>query len=157
MNQGVSARRNGDNKHFWLLQLSESRNFAHQRYEMKKIAIFLLSSATLFACSSRSHADIDTSVPQVQEGNTAFSTPQPATADSTNTLSEAPAEAYQAANLNPPHGQPGHDCSIAVGAPLNAKTSAPAPAAAPLPTTKLNPPHGQPGHRCEIPVGQPLP
>jgi hypothetical protein len=71
-----------------------------------------------------------------------------------------------AAGTNPPHGQPGHDCSIAVGAPLTKKnaaatqvTSTPvAPAAAPAPATGpgLNPAHGQPGHDCSIAVGAPL-
>lgn len=73
--------------------------------------------------------------------------------------------------INPPHGQPGHDCAVAVGSPLNSKSN---PSAAPtvspvvntptqiLPVTNansnvaLNPPHGQPGHDCAIPVGQPL-
>lgn len=69
---------------------------------------------------------------------------------------------------NPAHGQPFHDCSIPVGAPLNAKnTTAPAsqaPVAAPVPQqvpagnkeVKLNPPHGQPGHDCKVSVGAPL-
>lgn len=69
---------------------------------------------------------------------------------------------------NPAHGQPFHDCSIPVGAPLNAKnTTVPAvqaPVAAPAqqqaPATdkevKLNPPHGQPGHDCKVSVGAPL-
>ena len=74
--------------------------------------------------------------------------------------------------LNPAHGQPGHDCSIAVGAPLN-KTAATAtqtlsqtvstPSITSSPAVnsntakgKLNPAHGQPGHRCDIAVGQPL-
>ncbi|MCL9806437.1 hypothetical protein NAT51_12945 [Flavobacterium amniphilum] len=76
--------------------------------------------------------------------------------------------------LNPAHGQPGHRCDIAVGAPLNSKP-APAPApgnktittqniqaapqivSAPVKTAKgMNPPHGQPGHRCDIAVGEPL-
>ncbi|HNP68954.1 MAG TPA: hypothetical protein PKH16_13690 [Aequorivita sp.] len=67
--------------------------------------------------------------------------------------------------VNPPHGQPGHDCAIPVGAPLNGgsgSTNA-------TPTTNkanavpasisgkgVNPPHGQPGHRCDIKVGDPL-
>ncbi|WP_316635133.1 hypothetical protein [uncultured Flavobacterium sp.] len=81
--------------------------------------------------------------------------------------------------LNPAHGQPGHRCDIAVGAPLN---SAPAQqgqttvqptqtvqvnpgqqnvvtttTAAPVKVAKgMNPSHGQPGHRCDIPVGVPL-
>ncbi|RZK58557.1 MAG: hypothetical protein EOO91_07995 [Pedobacter sp.] len=87
--------------------------------------------------------------------------------------------------LNPAHGQPGHRCDIAVGAPLNspaAKPTAPtvqpttitAPIANPQPTAtvtttpvsqtatvnakgeKLNPAHGQPNHRCDIAVGAPL-
>jgi hypothetical protein len=78
--------------------------------------------------------------------------------------------------LNPPHGQPGHRCDIAVGAPLDSKPNAaaapPQPAApvvvqqpkpvvvnqpAPAKTAPgMNPPHGQPGHRCDIAVGAPL-
>jgi hypothetical protein len=79
--------------------------------------------------------------------------------------------------VNPAHGQPGHRCDIAVGAPLPASNApilntAPANAAVvntpttPTATTQpqpvaavgkgLNPAHGQPGHRCDIPVGQPL-
>lgn len=79
---------------------------------------------------------------------------------------------------NPAHGQPYHDCAIAVGAPLNAKNNVPAPATpAPAPVTatpvnapavtapsvpanqkevRLNPAHGQPGHSCAIAVGAPL-
>ena len=67
--------------------------------------------------------------------------------------------------VNPAHGQPGHRCDIAVGAPLNntASTTAQAPAAAqtapavmPSAGGTLNPAHGQPGHRCDIAVGAPL-
>jgi hypothetical protein len=76
---------------------------------------------------------------------------------------------------NPAHGQPGHRCDIAVGAPLN---SAPTNATAPTTTITnskptpaqavttpsanivtppgMNPPHGQPGHDCSIAVGAPL-
>ncbi|MGV3503868.1 MAG: hypothetical protein ACO1O1_09170 [Adhaeribacter sp.] len=78
-----------------------------------------------------------------------------------------------ATGLNPAHGQPGHDCAVPVGAPLNTKgksapspvTSTPvataAPAAAPSPAPAAtapgtNPPHGQPGHDCAIAVGAPL-
>lgn len=79
---------------------------------------------------------------------------------------------------NPAHGQPYHDCALAVGAPLNAKNNTPAPAATgPAPVTvapanapavtapsvpanqkevRLNPAHGQPGHSCAIAVGAPL-
>ncbi|AFD06420.1 hypothetical protein [Solitalea canadensis] len=76
--------------------------------------------------------------------------------------------------MNPPHGQPGHRCDIAVGAPLNSAsaktqvttTTAAAPKAQPVAATTelqknsdgvpLNPAHGQPGHRCDIAVGAPL-
>jgi len=88
------------------------------------------------------------------------------------------AKAMPSAGLNPAHGQPGHRCDIAVGAPLNSApttatqpqaqmtpatqpvtVSAPAttaPSAPADPNAKVNPPHGQPGHDCAIPVGAPL-
>jgi hypothetical protein len=80
--------------------------------------------------------------------------------------------------LNPAHGQPGHRCDIAVGAPLNSAPAQGQPVqqtqtvqvnpnqknmvttttvAAPVKMGKgMNPSHGQPGHRCDIPVGAPL-
>ena len=79
--------------------------------------------------------------------------------------------------LNPQHGQPGHRCDIAVGAPLNAPATSIQPTVsattAPVTTTTnidtkkvlpegnssgtaLNPKHGVPGHRCDIAVGAPL-
>lgn len=72
-----------------------------------------------------------------------------------------------APGMNPPHGQPGHRCDIAVGQPLSSK-SAPAPAPAPQPTPapqavanvgpkpKINPAHGEPWHDCGKPVGEAL-
>lgn len=83
--------------------------------------------------------------------------------------------------LNPAHGQPGHRCDVAVGAPLpdgpaqNAKAALPASPAinptvqttptlqtTPVVTTTavapgINPAHGQPGHRCDVAVGAPIP
>jgi hypothetical protein len=66
--------------------------------------------------------------------------------------------------LNPKHGEPGHRCDIAIGAPLDSKptqvvTAQPAVVkqAVAIKTGKgLNPPHGQPNHRCDIAVGAPL-
>jgi len=79
--------------------------------------------------------------------------------------------------INPAHGQPGHRCDIAVGAPLNSappqqgqvtaqagqtvQVSQPqvvtTTTTTPVKVAKgMNPPHGQPGHRCDIPVGAPL-
>jgi hypothetical protein len=75
-----------------------------------------------------------------------------------------------APGMNPQHGQPGHRCDIAVGAPLNspvknntsttpnASTNSSAIKNAAVTTTApgMNPQHGQPGHRCDIAVGSPL-
>jgi len=57
-----------------------------------------------------------------------------------------------AAGVNPPHGQPGHRCDIAVGAPLGGNSMLGNDT-----SVNLNPPHGQAGHRCDIAVGAPLP
>lgn len=66
------------------------------------------------------------------------------------------------AGVNPPHGQPGHRCDIAVGAPLPGSAAAPAAPQNTSPrkagtSAAVNPPHGQPGHDCAVPVGAPLP
>ncbi|MES1217537.1 MAG: hypothetical protein ABUT20_18655 [Bacteroidota bacterium] len=90
----------------------------------------------------------------------------------------APANATTtvASGLNPKHGEPGHRCDIAVGAPLSTPVKANAAPAIttsnvstnnklqynPLSNTAIavapgmNPKHGQPGHRCDIAVGAPL-
>jgi len=46
--------------------------------------------------------------------------PSPAPASSPTTISAAPSSApvKTAPGMNPPHGEPGHDCAVAVGAPL---------------------------------------
>lgn len=79
-----------------------------------------------------------------------------------------------APGMNPPHGEPGHRCDIAVGQPLNSKPGAPpaaqnmpvqAPQPAPVsqpavantgPKPKLNPAHGEPWHDCAKQVGAAL-
>ena len=74
--------------------------------------------------------------------------------------------------FNPEHGQPGHRCDLAVGAPLNQTPSTAKPqsqqivsqptqakvatAAVKTSAKNLNPAHGQPNHRCDIAVGAPL-
>ena len=92
----------------------------------------------------------------------------------------APLIATGSGKVNPAHGQPGHRCDIAVGAPLPAAASAPVLNTKPVSTPVINPPapattvvqpqpqpaatvasginpaHGQPGHRCDIPVGESL-
>jgi hypothetical protein len=101
-----------------------------------------------------------------------INTTQPAAAVPSITLPQQSVSAATA-KLNPKHGEPGHRCDIAVGAPLNSAPATTAPAinvgsaAAATPvvtapqlksvgTPKLNPKHGDPGHRCDIAVGAPL-
>ena len=99
----------------------------------------------------------------------------------TNNAATTPVTAV-APGMNPQHGQPGHRCDIAVGAPLNSapakntNTITPLNTSNTVSTAKTNPPllpvtstasntvtapgmnpqHGQPGHRCDIAVGAPL-
>jgi hypothetical protein len=40
-------------------------------------------------------------------------------------MTEVPNKTKTAPGMNPPHGEPGHRCDIAVGAPLNSKPAAP--------------------------------
>lgn len=117
-----------------------------------------------------------------QESSTAIRTTETANPNKTATTTSVqqtitqPNTATQntTAGLNPAHGQPGHRCDIAVGAPLNSKAGTQPTqvnpsgqpiqiqnqaiaTTQPVKTAKgMNPPHGQPGHRCDIPVGAPL-
>jgi hypothetical protein len=120
--------------------------------------------------------------PGATQQATQSTTPVQATNGSNTTVNPIPVQS-SAAGLNPAHGQPGHRCDIAVGAPLDSKPSTPTTttttannAATPSSTPTiistnanspvqatpqksaagLNPAHGQPGHRCDIAVGAPL-
>ncbi len=113
---------------------------------------------------------------QNQVQNLPATTTPPSTTMSTNpaaittTASPVTTTASVAPGMNPAHGQPGHRCDIAVGAPLNSPagksatspvTSNPAVTSTITPTAVktapgMNPAHGQPGHRCDIAVGAPL-
>jgi hypothetical protein len=113
-------------------------------------------------------AERDNTLPAVQPNTVvAFPVDSPKITNTNIEQQAIPAQPVATAALNPEHGQPGHRCDIAVGAPLNSpaanQQAAPVPAAPvlSLPTNSsgsvtLNPPHGQPGHDCAIPVGQPL-
>lgn len=131
-----------------------------------KLLPALLFVSILAACSNG-----------MEEGS---STTPATTAPATNTTTTQPiqqtAPATTQAGMNPAHGQPGHRCDIAVGAPLSSpagtgqsatpppqqtliKPTPPPPAVMPASTTTqagMNPAHGQPGHRCDIAVGAPL-
>ncbi len=163
----------------------------------KNILIIILSSSFLFACSSKSSSirDIAFDSSLINKNSLNARTPvQTQTIVNDNfasniqnplTAVKLPAASIPvtsgpvtstAPGMNPPHGQPGHLCEIAVGAPLSsaAKTpvstgqisktvsTTPANTATAASTNKvitapgMNPPHGEPGHRCEIAVGAPL-
>ncbi|HET6244501.1 MAG: hypothetical protein H0V01_11120 [Bacteroidetes bacterium] len=95
-----------------------------------------------------------------------------------NNIDVLPVEAhnvneFNTGALNPVHGEPGHRCEIAVGAPLDsdpgqaAITTISQPDLSTTPTFSqpvekviaangTNPAHGEPGHDCAIAVGAPL-
>jgi len=126
----------------------------------------LFSSLIVAACGDRSVGNARVSAPAPV---TPVATPPKSTTPSLSPIANPPQAATTTvaatANLNPAHGQPGHRCDIAVGAPLPATNAAPnvqpvlPPATNAAPATVaagLNPAHGQPNHRCDIPVGAPL-
>ncbi|KNB62353.1 hypothetical protein [Chryseobacterium sp. Hurlbut01] len=119
---------------------------------------------------------------------TVNNTPQPSLLNQAGIPTASPnsPSVATAPGMNPPHGQPGHQCDIPVGQPLS-NSPANQPTATKNVTVNgnnpiqidpnsvspgkimidqngkqvktapgMNPPHGQPGHRCDIPVGQPL-
>lgn len=114
---------------------------------MKKIIAPFIISFSFFACAP-SAPDTDDSLPQVVKENIV---------DTLNVIE--PTTPSKEVALNPPHGQPGHDCNIEVGAPLiNSPTSQPVMRMMPQPSNqRINPPHGEPGHDCNVQVGSPLP
>lgn len=107
-------------------------------------------------------------------GDTSLGNPMSVPPTVAGTPQQMPASSTPAlAGMNPAHGQPGHRCDIAVGAPLNSAPSTPAATTTSstiTPTTitptanktktvtapGMNPPHGEPGHRCDIAVGASL-
>jgi hypothetical protein len=145
----------------------------------------IVMAVTLSACSQEKGAK-DATTEQAESDamliNTSPAMPgavsaQPATvissqAGKVQTATKGSSQAAKTvAAINPPHGQPGHDCAVAVGAPLNSSasnqtvstpqppTTSPAQSSTPAAngSTRINPPHGQPGHDCDVAVGAPLP
>ena len=135
---------------------------------------FLLAGCGDDASEKASESDTNGTV-EVQEQSSTTEAQETAPVNSEPTQAETAAPAAQGeVALNPPHGQPGHDCAIPVGAPLDGSggqnTQAaqptfnpPAPQQQPIMqvgsegSARLNPPHGQPGHDCDVAVGAPLP
>lgn len=159
---------------------------------MKKIFTLLtINSILLFSCSNPESSKEATTTDSINAEMPAAAVQPSASADSTvGTAGAAMPVQPQAtvaaapAGMNPAHGQPGHRCDIAVGAPLNSpagaqpaattqaatsisttpqvapvvqSTSGAMPADAKVATAPgMNPPHGEPGHDCAIKVGEPL-
>lgn len=157
---------------------------------MKKIAFSILLAGLMVSSCNNSDSSADTSVAfdsslaksaspaavtapvTVPDSAAAIQNMGQVSAPVVNTA--VPAGNATGAGLNPAHGQPGHRCDIAVGAPLNSAPSKTTtsvnttPSATPVsiqpsvaaPAAKtapgMNPAHGQPGHRCDIAVGAPL-
>ena len=138
---------------------------------MKHLFPVYLFLIILVSCESNSDNKEQIVAPSVLP-TTTTNPISPAGNDSSAILKNDPSIA-----LNPQHGQPGHRCEIAVGAPLNTPvtsnniqpTITPTPTVTPSntdakkvtpkstpATAGLNPQHGEPGHRCDIAVGAPL-
>lgn len=133
---------------------------------MKHLFTLTVYSSLIFllSCNDQTDNKDQTATPSVLPESTSSITP------------ENKDSSISGLTLNPQHGQPGHRCEIAVGAPLNApaasnsaqSTVAPNPVIVPsnvpqvvpktnaATTATLNPKHGEPGHRCDIAVGAPL-
>ncbi len=167
---------------------------------MKKVLLFITAySCFIIGCGNTNHSPGNDTTPSAgpsSEPNigevvapSPMETPatiQSAADSAVTTISPQQQVVSTAKGMNPAHGQPGHRCDIAVGAPLNspAGVNATAPAtmsATPAPTVStpvgtptpspatsskstsssatppgINPPHGEPGHDCAIAVGAPL-
>lgn len=156
-----------------------------------KIILAALSIVVFSACNSDSNNEENINTPMTEQqapsevlenNNPTTTTLEVGPAAPTNAIEEAankPAATNSSPSktaLNPEHGQPGHRCDLAVGAPLSSAPATPqnAPQIAPQPmnitpvtaptiaeqpvdgNVKLNPAHGVPGHRCDIQVGAPL-
>jgi len=144
------------------------------------LSLLLISSAFLTSCKKELEPqDNSDAVASTTAAVTPTAQPQTQTAQQPQPQTALNSVATSGAGMNPAHGQPGHRCDIAVGAPLSsAPTQNPgtAPTVQTAPqsvskTTTINPPqvakpvavakgmnpsHGQPGHRCDIAVGAPL-
>lgn len=126
-----------------------------------KYAFYLFMLTALFACNLSGKKESTQAViltPTGLQGLQKSNMAQPVSQQTKNNLI-----------FNPPHGQAGHTCALAVGAPLNQtagvqpqKSISPQPVTVPASAVintsgkKLNPKHGAPGHRCDIAVGAPL-
>lgn len=137
--------------------------------------LLVLFLVTFFSCKKELEPQ-DSSVVTPSVSDNASTTPVSLGNNNSSQNASLPQQNSNVVGMNPPHGQPGHRCDIAVGAPLNSLpnksipnqtatgsvSNSPMPAivqtntAAVVTKPGMNPPHGQAGHRCDIAVGSPL-
>ena len=132
---------------------------------MSKFWSILAVASFLFVGCGETSSETETNEPEAAQEVLTITTEEGKTV-------ETSAEPAQAVKLNPAHGEPGHDCAIAVGAPLDGSGGQAQPTFNPptvmqpvaqpavqgqAPANGLNPAHGEQGHYCAIAVGAPLP
>lgn len=145
---------------YWLTLIINSINI-----NMKKYLFLIVLIVALAACDNNSSTDTKLN----SQSSTSLSDTLRDTSRSTLPTITNNTTGTSNTKVNPEHGQPGHRCDIAVGAPLNStpapitQQTQPAPINQPQPATPkfttatgMNPEHGKPGHRCDIGVGTPL-
>lgn len=157
---------------------------------MRILPLLIASAAVFYSCDKKESSAEETQEITVSTSASENVVEDPISANASAEIIEAdqnsvPAEIRNANGkpaLNPAHGQPFHNCAIAVGAPLNSAPQLnpapqlvapqqnsvnnnintnpispfPVPGKATSPKPALNPAHGQLHHRCEIAVGAPL-
>ena len=148
---------------------------------MQKVICGIFAVLMVTACNQKEESKEVTQEPAAPSAIEAATASGAAPAPETYTTFPASPVPATGVKLNPPHGEPGHLCEIAVGAPLPAEGVLPAPVEVapprpmpinpgatsiinqPLntvvntgPKPKFNPPHGQPWHTCDLEVGAPL-
>ena len=146
---------------------------------MRKVFYGFFVALGVTACNQKEEkAEVTAPVSAIEAATAASASDAPVTY-TTSPAQQVPVSA--GVKLNPPHGEPGHLCEIAVGAPLPAEGVLPAPVeTAPVrptpinpgamsainqplntvvntgPKPRFNPPHGEPWHTCDLEVGAPL-
>ena len=153
-----------------VMRVASPSTLSRMTFRFTLFAALILTGLSISSCSDSSSKEPSS---DTTSGVATESTPLPTMVDPSAILPTAQDPA-SAGPLNPAHGEPGHRCEIAVGAPLNSAPieasttitpgmtpgATPGMAPTPLPTNgsqRLNPAHGEPGHDCAVPVGSPLP
>lgn len=114
--------------------------------DMKFRYILPVTLLALVACNDKLEVQEQTVDLNAPEANTSFEVRTPSESPAAwgeqaraadAPAAPAPAQGQASGAINPPHGQPGHRCDIAVGAPLN--SAAPAKPAATNAPVKISP------------------